>query len=112
MFGAGMFAAGRVEEAFRELEAEYITMDESSKALIISQPQTTITGINENNRTYRSTFREAVGRFNYLAERVPDSIGLNTSINNEFSWLTVFYLFLVVLGFTSLTIIIYQRKQR
>jgi hypothetical protein len=112
MFGAGMFAAGRVEEAFRELEAEYYAMDESSKELFFSQPHTTITGINENNRTDHSTFREAVGRYNYLAARVSGAVGLNTSPNNDFFGLTFFYWFLVVLGFTSLTIIIYQRKQR
>jgi hypothetical protein len=112
MFGAGMFAAGRVEEAFRELEAELNAMDESSKELIFSQPQTTITGINENNRADRSTFREAVGRFNYLAARVPGAEGFNTTPNNDFSWFTVFYGLVAVLGFASLTIIFYQRKQR
>jgi hypothetical protein len=112
MFGAGMFAAGRVEEAFRELKAEYNAMAALSKTLIFSEPSTIITGINENNREDRSSFREAVGRYNFLAARVSGAEGLNTPPNNDVSWLTIFYGFLSVLGFTSLTIFIKQQKQR
>jgi hypothetical protein len=112
MFGAGMFAAGRVEEAFRTLEAEYNDMESFSKTLIFSQPNTAIMGINENGRTDLSNFREAVGRYNYLAALVPGALGLNMQQNNDFSWLLIIYLIVALLGFISLTIIIKQRKQR
>jgi hypothetical protein len=112
MFGAGMLAAGRVEEAFRELEEEFIAMASSNKQLIFSEPNTTVTGINENNREDRSTFREAVGRFNYLAARVSGAVGLTMPPSNDLQWLTIVYGLLALLGFTSLTILIKQRKQR
>jgi hypothetical protein len=76
MFGAGMFAAGRVEEAFRALEAEYQYMDPASQLLLFTAPNTAITGINERGNLDRSSFREAVGRYNYLAARVPGASGL------------------------------------
>lgn len=76
MFGAGMFAAGRVEEAFRALEREYGFMDVASQLLLFEEPNTQITGINERGNLDRSTFREAVGRYNYLAARVPGANGL------------------------------------
>jgi hypothetical protein len=76
MFGVGMFAAGRVEEAFRALETEYQLMVYSSQKLLFEEPNTTFQGANERNRLDTSTFREAVGRYNYLAARVPGSTGL------------------------------------
>lgn len=76
MFGAGMFAAGRVEEAFRALEREYRFMNVVSQLLLFEEPNTQITGINERGNLDRSTFREAVGRYNYLAARVPGATGL------------------------------------
>jgi hypothetical protein len=112
MFGAGMLAAGRVEEAFRAIEAEYDAMALLSKQLMFSQPNTTITGINENNQQDRSTFREAVGRYNYLAARVPGAIGLTTPPSTDFPWLTIVYGLLAVAGFASFALFIKQRKQR
>jgi hypothetical protein len=112
MFGAGMFAAGRVEEAFRAIEEEYNAMASSSKQLIFSQPNTTITGINENNQQDRSTFREAVGRYNYLAARVPGAVGLTMPPSTDFPWLTIVYGLLAVAGFTTFALFIKQRKQR
>ena len=112
MFGAGMLAAGRVEEAFRELEAEYNAMALLSKQLMFSQPNTTITGINENNQQDRSTFREAVGRYNYLAARVPGAVGLTMPPSTDFPWLTIVYGLLAVAGFTTFALFMKQRKQR
>ena len=112
MFGAGMLAAGRVEEAFRAIEAEYDAMALLSKQLMFSQPNTTITGINENNQQDRSTFREAVGRYNYLAARVPGAVGLTMPPSTDFPWLTILYGLLAVAGFASFALFIKQRKQR
>ena len=65
MFGAGMNAAGRVEEAFRALEKEYQFMDPRSQAILFDEPNTSFQGINERGRLDTSTLREAVGRYNY-----------------------------------------------
>jgi hypothetical protein len=97
MFGAGMNAAGRVEEAFRELEAEYESMDDRSQAILFEEPNTRFQGINERNRLDTSTFREAVGRYNYLAARVPGATGL---INP--SPFTINTLILISLGIVGL----------
>jgi hypothetical protein len=110
MFGAGMFAAGRVEEAFRALETEYQLMDYRSQNILFEEPNTTFQGINESNRLDNSTFREAVGRYNYLAVRVPGAEGLNTASNYVFSWLAILYLLLAVSGFTFLINLIKSRK--
>jgi hypothetical protein len=100
MYGAGMLAAGRVEEAFRALETEYNAMNEVSKALIFSQSNTRISGINENNQEDRSTFREAVGRYNYLAARVDGATGLTMPSPTTFPWTNV----LVIVGGVVLVI--------
>jgi hypothetical protein len=89
MFGAGMFAAGRVEEAFRALEEQYVWMHETSQLLLFSEPNTQITGINERGNADRSTFREAVGRYNYLAARVPGASGLINPNPSPFPVLTL-----------------------
>lgn len=109
MFGAGMFAAGRVEEAFRELETEYNAMSASSKGLIFSEPSTTINGINEYNREDRSSFREAVGRYNFLAARVSGALRLTIATSIDFASLLIVVL-LSVLGFAGLTS--FLRKQK
>lgn len=80
MYGDGMFAAGRVEEAFRSIEREYVGMHPLSQALIFDQPNTKISGINESNQQDTSTFREAVGRYNYLAARVENAQGLQSPV--------------------------------
>jgi hypothetical protein len=112
MYGAGMFAAGRVEEAFRALEAEYGWMSAEAKALIFSAPNTIITGINENNEQDRSTFREAVGRYNYLAARVPGAVGLTMPPETTFPWLTIGYASLALMGFVSFFLFIKKKTSR
>jgi hypothetical protein len=109
MFGAGMFAAGRVEEAFRELETEYQLMDYRSQNILFEEPNTTFQGINERNRLDTSTFREAVGRYNYLAARVPGAVGLTIAPYIDFASLLIVVL-LSVLGIAGLTS--FLRKQK
>jgi len=99
MFGAGMNAAGRVEEAFRALEKEYQFMDARSQSILFEQPNTSFQGINERNREDTSTFREAVGRYNYLAARVPGATGI---INPNPSPFPINTLILIYLGLVGL----------
>jgi len=99
MFGAGMNAAGRVEEAFRALETEYNFMDYRSQGLLFEEPNTSFQGINERGRLDTSSFREAVGRYNYLAARVPGATGL---INPNPSPFPINTLILISLGFVGL----------
>jgi hypothetical protein len=112
MYGAGMFAAGRVEEAFRALEAEYGWMSAAAKTLIFNAPNTIITGINENSEQDRSTFREAVGRYNYLAARVPGAVGLTMPPETTFPWLTIGYASLALMVFVSFFIFIKLKTSR
>jgi hypothetical protein len=109
MFGAGMFAAGRVEEAFRALETEYQLMDYRSQNILFEEPNTTFQGINERNRMDTSTFREAVGRYIYLAARVPGATGL---INPNPSPFTINILILISLGLVSIFTILAFIKSR
>jgi len=112
MYGRGMFAAGRVEEAFRTMEAEYGWMHPTSQALIFSQPNTAITGINENGQQDTSTFREAVGRYNYLAARVPGATGLTMPPQTVFPWLDVLILSGVIVGIFGVLILIKASKRK
>ena len=112
MYGRGMFAAGRVEEAFRTIEAEYEWMHPTSQALIFSQPNTSITGLNENGRQDMSTFREAVGRYNYLAARVPGATGLTMPPQTNFPWLDVLSLSGVIVGIFGVLILIKASKRK
>jgi hypothetical protein len=112
MFGAGMFAAGRVEEAFRALEKEYEFMDARSQAILFEQPNTSFEGINERDRLDISTFREAVGRYNYLAARVPGAIGLINPNPASFPILALVLIFLGLLGLFALFAIVKSRYQR
>jgi hypothetical protein len=77
MYGAGMFAAGRVQEAFEALEKEFYFMHPSSQQDFFNNPNTRITGINEQGNPSSSTFKEALGRYNYIAARVPGAVGLS-----------------------------------
>lgn len=112
MFGAGMFAAGRVEEAFRALEKEYEFMDPRSQAILFEQPNTSFEGINERDRLDISTFREAVGRYNYLAARVPGANGLINPNPASFPILALVLIFLGLLGLFALFAIVKSRYQR
>ncbi|MGA0097488.1 MAG: hypothetical protein ACO3H6_02820 [Bacilli bacterium] len=112
MYGAGMFAAGRVEEAFRALEAEYGWMSAAAKTLIFNAPNTIINGINENNEQDRSTFREAVGRFNYLAARVPGAVGLTMPPQTTFPWATIGYTVLALASISGLILLIKVKRQK
>jgi hypothetical protein len=98
MFGRGMFAAGRVEEAFRTLEEEYGFMNPLSQVLLFEQTNTQITGINERGNQDTSTLREAVGRYNYLAARVQGATGLINPNPEPFPWVTLILVSLAVLG--------------
>jgi hypothetical protein len=111
MFGAGMFAAGRVEEAFRALETEYQLMDYRSQNTLFEEPNTTFQGINERNRLDTSTFREAVGRYNYLAARVNGAVGLTIPPSTNLPWLTIVYGLLALAGFAGFVLFIKQRKK-
>jgi hypothetical protein len=112
MYGAGMFALGRVEEAFEALRSEYEFMDGMSQRLLFSQPSTTITGINEQGKMSQSTFREAIGRYNYLAARVPGAIGLSMPSADTFPWLSVLYASLLVMGFVGVIVVLKTRKKQ
>ena len=109
MFGSGMFSAGRVEEAFRALETEYEWMDDRSQGLLFELPNTSFQGINERGRLDSSTFREAVGRYNYLAARVPGATGL---INPNPSPFPVNTLILISIGLVGLFAIFALMKSR
>ena len=89
MYGDGMFAAGRVEEAFRSIEREYLGMHPISQQLIFEEPNTKITGINESSQQDTSTFREAVGRYNYLAARVENAQGLSSPVTSTFDFSSI-----------------------
>lgn len=69
MYGAGMFAAGRVEEAYQQLKEEYGFMHINAKAFFIQNPNYEIEGINEEGKLDKSTFKEASGRIAVLASR-------------------------------------------
>lgn len=69
MYGAGMFAAGRVEEAYQQLKEEYGFMDINAKAFFIQSPNYEIEGNNEEGKFDKSTFKEAFGRIGVLASR-------------------------------------------
>jgi hypothetical protein len=112
MYGAGMFALGRVEEAFEALRSEYGFMDVTSQSLLFSQPSTTINGINEQGKMSRSTFREAIGRYNYLAARVPGATGLSMPPADTFPWLSVLYASLLVMGFVGVIVVLKTAKRR
>jgi hypothetical protein len=112
MFGAGMNAAGRVEEAFRELEAEYESMDDRSQAILFEEPNTRFQGINERNRLDTSTFREAVGRYNYLAARVPGATGLINPNPSPFPVTTFIFISLGLVGLFAIFAFIKSRYQR
>ena len=112
MFGTGMNAAGRVEEAFRALETEYNFMDYRSQALLFEEPNTSFQGINERGRLDTSTFREAVGRYNYLAARVPGATGLINPNPSPFPINTLILIFLGLVGLFSIFAFIKSRYQR
>ena len=67
MYGAGMFAAGRVEEAFLALKKEYTLMSNEAKQYFIDNKDTKVEGINEKGKRDSATFREAQGRISVLA---------------------------------------------
>jgi len=67
MFGAGMFAAGRVEEAFLALKKEYTLMSNETKQYFIDNKDIKVEGINEEGKRDTATFREAQGRISVLA---------------------------------------------
>jgi len=112
MFGAGMNAAGRVEEAFRALEKEYQFMDSRSQSILFEQPNTSFQGINERQREDTSTFREAVGRYNYLAARVPGATGLINPNPSPFPINTIILISLGLVGLFALFAFVKSRYQR
>jgi hypothetical protein len=109
MFGAGMNAAGRVEEAFRAIESEYEYMHPLSRSVLFNEPRTAIQGINERGQLATSSFREAIGRYNYLAARVPGATGITTPPTNNIPWFEVSLVGLAVIAYASVIII---RKTR
>jgi hypothetical protein len=60
-----------------------------SQALIFDQPNTKISGLNESSQEDTSTFREAVGRYNYLAARVENAQGLTSPSTQTFNVSTI-----------------------
>ena len=69
MFGAGMNAGGRVQEAFTQLKNEFDFMTKASQDYFVDNKDTTIQGYNESGKFVTSTFREAHGRISYIASR-------------------------------------------
>ena len=112
MFCAGMNAAGRVEEAFEALETEYNFMDYRSQGLLFEEPSTSFQGINERGRLDTSTFREAVGRYNYLAARVPGATGLINPNPSPFPVNTLILISLGLVGLFAIFAFIKSRYQR
>lgn len=85
MFGAGMFAAGRVSEAFNALKTEYDLMSEGAKQFFINNKDTTVQGINESNKLVSITFREAHARIAVLASRSGNTSFIPSSFSFNFS---------------------------
>ncbi len=69
MYGAGMFAAGRVEEAFLSLKNEWDKMSTLSRQYFINNKDVEVSGINEEGKSDTATFSEAHGRISVLASR-------------------------------------------
>ena len=69
MFGAGMNAGGRVQEAFTQLKNEFELMSKASQDYFVTNKSTTIQGYNESGKFVTTTFREAYGRISYIASR-------------------------------------------
>lgn len=67
MFGDGMFASGRVEEAFLALRTEFEFMHPASINYFLDNPKVTVHGYNEDNKYVGVTFRNAYERINMLA---------------------------------------------
>jgi hypothetical protein len=84
-------------------------MDYRSQNILFEEPNTTFQGINESNQQDSSTFREAIGRYNYLAARVPGSTGL---INPNPSHFTINTFILISLGLVGLFAIFTIIKSR
>ena len=85
MFGAGMFAAGRVSEAFNALKTEYDLMSEGAKQFFINNKDTTVQGINESNKLVSVTFKEAHNRIAVLASRSGNTSFIPSSFSFNFS---------------------------
>ena len=114
MFGAGMFAAGRVNEAYQALKSEFELMSGASKAYFINNKNVTVQGYNETNKFVTVTFREAQGRISVLASRsgnvsfVPSTNTFNLSFDNLAPYLLIG---LVVLAFGSYIIFRVKTKK-
>jgi hypothetical protein len=87
-------------------------MNEVSQLLLFSEPNTEISGINERGNFDRSTFREAVGRYNYLAARVPGATGLINPNPTPFPVVTVFTIGGALVGLFAIYALIKSRYQR
>jgi hypothetical protein len=87
-------------------------MDARSQAILFDEPNTSFEGINERDRLDISTFREAVGRYNYLAARVPGANGLINPNPSPFPINTLILISLGLVGLFALFAIIKSRYQR
>lgn len=86
MFGAGMFAAGRVEEAFFALKSEYEMMTFDAKEFFINNKKVKVEGLNESGKLISATFSEAHARISVLASRSgnPSFIPRDNSLSINF----------------------------
>ena len=79
--------------------------------LIFSQPNTKIEGFNENQVLASSTFREAVGRYNYLAARVPGASGLTLPRSQVIDWNIYVTGTAVVIGMIAVVLLVKNRQR-
>lgn len=85
MFGAGMNAAGRVEEAYTSLKSEYSFMSNESKQYFIENKNVKVEGINEANKRVSVTFSEAHGRIAVLASKTGNTTFIPANKGFSFS---------------------------
>lgn len=78
LFGAGMLAAGRVNEAFMELKKEYELMSSASKDYFNDKKNEKVEGYDESGKYISMSFLEAHSRIALLASRSGNNSFLST----------------------------------
>lgn len=116
MFGAGMFAQGRVEEAFLALRTEFELMHMESIKYFLENANEKVRGINEEGKEVEVSFKNAYERINVLANRSGHSSFISTRRSNSFNLSNSFLIIALIgsslCGYTLLLLITkYQRKQ-
>lgn len=111
MFGAGMLAAGRVEEAFLALRAEFELMGNDARQYFIANKDTKVSGINEQGKSETVTFGNAHERIALLASRSGHkSFITNISTNNNTNKILII-VGLAVIAILAYVILLLARKK-